>query len=97
MKRDKKILAVGDLVRSYVRRMGKEDEFLRASIKNHWEDIVGKAIAGYTKNIYFNNNILFIKIESAALKHQMIILKEDIRNKINYFISKDLIVDIVFI
>ncbi|MEA3450985.1 MAG: DUF721 domain-containing protein [Bacteroidota bacterium] len=97
MKKKKKAESIGDLIRNYAKSMGTENEYLQAKIVNNWTDIVGKAIANVTIKLYFNNFKLFIKVDSATVKNELTILKQALIIKINRYVSKEIITDIIFI
>ena len=97
MKKKKKAEPIGDLIRNYAKSMGKENDYLQAKIVNNWTDIVGQAIANVTIKIYFNNFKLFLKVDSATVKNELTILKQALITKINRYVTKELINDIIFI
>lgn len=96
-KRYKKSESIGDLIRNYAKSMGRENEYLQAKIANNWEKIVGQGIANLTIKIYFNKTALFVKVDSPSVKNELLILKEPLIKKINTYIEKRLINDIIFI
>lgn len=96
-KKYKKAEQVGDLIRNYAKSMGREDEYLQAKIVNNWGKIVGQGIANLTIKIYFNNSALFVKVDSPSVKNELLILKEPLIKKINTYVSKQLINNIIFI
>ena len=96
-RRRKKIESVGDLIRDYAKSVGKENEYLQAKIINNWDKIVGKAIADVTVKLYFNQYAIFVKVLSPSVKNELRILKQPLIKKINTFVSKQLINDLVFL
>jgi len=44
-------------------------KFDEASLLGSWEKIAGKPIARRTKKLYIRNAVLFVELDSAAMKH----------------------------
>jgi predicted nucleic acid-binding Zn ribbon protein len=65
------------------------------SIKNGWADIVGPMVAKNTTEISFKDKIIFVALNSAALKHELSFRKEEIVNNINKFCGYKLVDEIV--
>jgi predicted nucleic acid-binding Zn ribbon protein len=64
-------------------------------LKEDWEIIVGKTIAKYTRSINLYNNILTIYTDVAALKQELSLGKEQLKNNINEHLGEIAVYDIV--
>jgi predicted nucleic acid-binding Zn ribbon protein len=62
-----------------------------------WDKVVGKHIARHTENIYIKGEILFVKLDSAALKNELTMARTKLVNNLNRVAGLNLIVDIRFI
>ncbi len=96
MKKHKNTNSVGDIIRQHVKSIGKEDEYLEAIVKNHWEEIAGKVVFDHTKDINYYNKVLYVKIESPILKNELNYLKDKFIEKINNYVKKTFVTGIVF-
>lgn len=90
------LVQVGDAINEFLKQEKLDVKLSRFSIKNSWEEIVGKHVANNTVNISFNETTLFLTLKSAALKQELSFRKEDIITNINRFCGYRLIKDIVF-
>lgn len=63
-------------------------------IQQEWEQIVGKTIAKYTSNVFLNGNLLTIKTEVAALKHELHMSKQQLITNINEYFNEVVVKDI---
>ncbi len=61
-----------------------------------WQKAVGPQISVQTRPDKFKRNTLFVKVSSSVWMHQLHILKQDIIEKIDEIIGKDLIKNIHF-
>ncbi|MBN2664489.1 MAG: DUF721 domain-containing protein [Bacteroidales bacterium] len=96
MRRRSKPNIVGELIRLRMKALGKENDYLEAVVKNHWAEIVGRAIDRETENMYFLKNLLYVKIRTPMLKPTLISLKEQYKKLVNEFVNNEFIDGIVF-
>lgn len=61
-----------------------------------WGKILGSAVASYTTNIYFRNNILYVHLSSSVLRAELIMVKERIVQNLNTHVGMEVIQDIIF-
>ena len=81
------------LVNAY-KMQGKLNE---VTIVESWEKIMGKAIALKTQEIYFRNGKLFVRIDSAPLKHELLMAKSKVIDLINAEVGGRAIAEVVFL
>jgi predicted nucleic acid-binding Zn ribbon protein len=63
----------------------------------HWDKIMGNAIASRTKQVYIHEGVLFLQIESAPLRNELVRAKSKIIELINREMQKNIVKDVVFI
>lgn len=66
--------AISNLLSSY----HIKSKFDAANIVGSWERLVGKPIAKRTKKVFIKDRVLFVQIESAAMKHDISLHKGQI-------------------
>lgn len=64
------------------------DEF---NIVSSWEKIMGKSISRHTTDISVKNGKLLVKLDSAALRHELTFAKGKIIELVNEYASKEVI------
>lgn len=87
---------LAEVIREYVREMKMEGKLKEADIVNSWKSLMGKTIARYTSNIYISKGILFVEINSSVVKNELIMLREEIRQRLNESAGEEIITKIVF-
>lgn len=94
MRRSKteKIDAVIDAV---FQQMGIGTRMKEMRVINSWEEIIGRNIARSTKQINIYNRTLFLTMHSAAVKHELAMLKTAIVKAVNEFAGASLIDEVV--
>jgi predicted nucleic acid-binding Zn ribbon protein len=84
---------IQELIETY-RLEGKLNE---VKAVHSWESVVGEMIARHTKDLYIRSGKLFVKIDSPALKNELIYSGSDIIEKINAEAGCEVIREIIFI
>jgi hypothetical protein len=87
---------LGEVIREYVLEMKMDSKLKEADIASSWKSLMGKTIARYTSNIYMAKRILFVEINSSVVKNELIMLREEIRKRLNESAGEELITKIVF-
>lgn len=84
---------IGKLLNTY-RLKGKFDE---TSVIAFWPELMGKAVANRTTQIYISQKKLFVRLESSVVKNDLMMVRTGIIQKINERAGTEVIVDIVFL
>lgn len=65
------------------------------SLINSWEKVVGKMISNHTLDLKVVNRVLFVKVDTAALRHELHMERSKIASKLNKKVGKKVIDEIV--
>lgn len=71
--------------------------FDETAVVAHWPNLVGKAVANRTKELYIHQKKLFLRIESSVIKNELMLMREQIIGKINSEAGDELVDDIIFL
>jgi len=85
--------AIGQLLDTYRIRA----QFDESSLVAFWGKIMGQTIASRTTNLYIKEKKLFLQIDSAPLRNELVIAKSKLIQTINKEFEHEMIEDIVFI
>lgn len=61
-----------------------------------WQQAVGKQIAEITQPQVFNNGTLYVKVQSAAWRNELSMMRNMIKDKINELLEQKIVISIVF-
>jgi predicted nucleic acid-binding Zn ribbon protein len=61
-----------------------------------WPQILGPAIASYTKELYIRNQILYVHLTSAALRQELMMGRELLVRNLNQKVGATVITNIIF-
>ncbi len=88
--------SLSDVLREYIHEMRMERKLKEVNALQSWEDLLGKTVARYTRNIYISNKTLFVTISSSVVKNELMMMREDIRRKLNENAGEIIVEKIVF-
>ena len=60
-----------------------------------WEAVLGASITRITSNIYVNNRVLFVRLDSSVIRNELFLSKQKIIDSINEYVGANAIDDIV--
>ena len=85
---------LGDVIRQVLRENHLDDE---VQLIRSWETVLGTYINSYTENLYIKNKILYARISSAALRHELFLSKSLLIGNLNKAVGVQVINDIHFL
>jgi len=88
--------SLAEALRDYISEMKMERKLKEVDVVQSWESLLGKTIARYTRNIYLSRGILFVEITSPVVKNELVMMREEIRLRMNKQAGEEMISKIVF-
>ncbi|UKJ08351.1 DUF721 domain-containing protein [Solitalea lacus] len=74
-----------------------KDKYNEVNIVQSWSDIMGPMVANRTSELFIRNRKLFVRLDSAALRHELTRAKDKIVEVVNDRTGSKLIDDVVFL
>ncbi|POY39354.1 DUF721 domain-containing protein [Solitalea longa] len=74
-----------------------KDKYNEVNIVQSWADIMGPMVANRTSELFIRNRKLFVRLDSAALRHELTRAKDKIVEVVNDKSGTRLIDDVVFL
>lgn len=94
MKR-KNTQAIGEVLREYVDAMGLGRKLKESRIDSQWEKLLGKNAASLTHKLVIRKKVLYVYLNSPALRNELLMMREKIIHRINEEAGEELINKIV--
>ena len=66
-------------------------------VQQAYKQVVGDLIARLTASVRFQNGVLYVRILSAALRHEMTMRQQSLLDKINDHLCRNVVQSIVFL
>lgn len=94
--RRNKAESIGDIVRQYLRQEGLETPLNETRMAAAWPEVMGKAVARYTGDVFVKNQVLHVHLKSPALKANLMMNREALVRRLNEYVGAQVIRSIVF-
>lgn len=88
--------SISAVLKSYVQENKMERKLSELDLIKSWESVMGKTVARYTGNIYIQNSTLFVETTSPIVRNELLMMKEEIRVRLNELAGTELIRTIIF-
>jgi len=88
--------SISNVLKSYVRENNLERKLNELDLIKSWESVMGKTVARYTGNLYIQNSTLFVETTSPIVRNELLMMKEEIRVRLNEIAGEELIKAIIF-
>ena len=88
--------SISDVLRSYTRENKLDRKLNELDLIKSWESVMGKTVARYTGNLYIQNSTLFVETTSPIVRNELLMMKEEIRVRLNELAGNELIRQIIF-
>ena len=88
--------SVSSVLKSYVQENHLERKLNELDLIKSWESVMGKTVSRYTGNLYIQNSTLFVETTSPIVRNELLMMKEEIRVRLNEVVGEELIKAIIF-
>ncbi len=95
MKKSNEIL-LKDAISAFLKDNNLESKLNETRIISAWEEVTGKQISRHTNQMYIKDRILFVKVDSAALREELTYQRSKLVKKLNTAAGIEVINDIKF-
>jgi hypothetical protein len=72
-------------------------KYNQANIIDSWKELMGEAIHRQTKELFFSNKKLFVRIVSASLKQELSMHKTMVLDKLNKHLGENMVEEVIFL
>ena len=85
-----------DVVLEILKKYRLQDHLEETRLVGDWETVAGKLISSHTSGLHVKDGILFVKVDSSALRQELQYRKEKLIDLLNKNAGKVLIREIIF-
>jgi predicted nucleic acid-binding Zn ribbon protein len=87
---------IGDILKDFVRDKGFENQLAEVDVLEFWNTLMGPAMIRYTRNARVSKGILYVSVSSSVVRAELLMMREELRKKINDKAGREIIRQIVF-
>ncbi len=71
-----------------------EDKLLEKQVMQEWGNVMGTMVQNHTTHLYIRKKILYVKVDSAALRNELSYAREQILTALNKAVNATVINDV---
>jgi len=86
---------LGEVVKALIEMYRMEGKLKEASLINAWESVVGDMIAKHTVQLRINKKVLYVEVDSAALRNELTYAREKLKKALNRKVKDNVIDEVV--
>ena len=87
---------IGEILRKLMKNPKLSNILDELDALDLWKEFIGDKLDKYILDVKIYRGILYVKLNSSALKNELYYEKTDLINRINQNLQKDIVKDIVF-
>lgn len=87
---------IKSLVESLLKQFHLKGKFEEIDTTEAWQQLMGDNVANRTKKVFIQDKKMFIKLESASLKNELMMRKTQIIERLNEVTGKKIIEELIF-
>lgn len=86
---------LGDLIKEFYELHRGADYLDEVKVVNSWPKVVGPFIASHTIDLYIKNGVLFVRVDSDALRSELNYSKSLLLKNLNELAGKEVVSEII--
>ena len=90
-------LSLKDAIEKLLQTYKLKSKLQEAQLVDAWESIMGKMIERHTRDLYIKNNKLFVKLDSAVIRQELMYARTTVLEKVNQELGAKVITEVVFL
>ena len=78
-----------------MKQNGLEEKLAEVRAVRAWEELLGKTVARYTKNLHVKNKTLFVSLSSSIVRNEIMMIRDELIKRLNEKAGRKIIDKIV--
>jgi hypothetical protein len=87
--------SLGEVIREFMNSYHLDEKILQKQVIRSWPDIMGPMVAKHTSRLTIRSKVLYVRIDSAALRNELSFSREKILKALNSEARAEVLTDIV--
>ena len=94
--RKKNTEQLSDVIRQVLKDQHLDKPLNEKRLIDAWPVVLGNNIMQYTSELSIKNRVLYVKLSSSVLRHDLFLSREEIKTSLNKYVGSEVIIDIMF-
>ena len=87
---------IGAAIKEWLKANDLEEKWDETRLLEEWDQVVGPIISKHTTSKRIDKSVLYIRLDSASLRHELGYARDKLKKQLNNLAGKELIKTIVF-
>jgi predicted nucleic acid-binding Zn ribbon protein len=87
---------LSEVLNDFIGTFNLEQKLREARVMNAWDEILGPSFSSHTQRMYIRDRILFVQVNSAVVRNELIMMRERLVKALNEKAGKKVIEQIIF-
>jgi predicted nucleic acid-binding Zn ribbon protein len=87
--------SLGEAIREFIREYDLQDKLNEKKILASWENVVGPVISKHTSKMWIRNGVLYVRLDSAALRNELMYSRTKILRSMNRKAGSEVLHDMI--
>ena len=92
----RKTTHINEIIQEILNKSNLKGRLDETTITKKWEEIVGKTMARYTRNVYVSKGILHVEVTSSVVRNELMMNRSTLIERLNAITGNETIKDIIF-
>lgn len=92
----RKTTHISEIIQEILNKSNLKGRLDETTISQKWEEVVGRPIAQYTKNVYVSKGILYVNVTSSVVRNELMMSRTTLIEQLNAITGNKTITDIIF-
>ena len=92
----RKTTHINEIIQEILNKSNLKGRLDETTITKKWEEVVGKTMARYTRNVYVSKGILHVEATSSVVRNELMMNRSTLIERLNAITGNETIKDIIF-
>lgn len=92
----RKTIHISEIIQEILNKSNLKGRLDETTISQKWEEVVGRPMAQYTKNVYVSKGILYVNVTSSVVRNELMMNRTTLIEQLNAITGNKTITDIIF-
>ena len=92
----RKTVHISEVIQELLKKNNMKSRLDETTITQKWEEVIGKAMAKYTRKVYVSKGILYVEVTSSVARNELVMNSSLLIERLNQTTGSETITDIIF-
>ena len=74
---------ISEIISFIMKQNGLDEKLAEVRAIRSWEELLGKTVTRYTKNLYIKDKTLFVSLNSSIVRNEIMMIRDELIKRLN--------------